>query len=308
METLHAHIEQFLQAKQLEVTSPRSIQDMAYFLRLIEEGLTTLYPNVSIEQLTPIQLRSLVEWWDQGKSGRNVQKATIKKALMFMKYFFRWLQDEQVIDRNPSEKLRYKPRVKYTPTARIQRSDIQKLLLATAGNQYLDKLAHVVVRVLLDTGMRAHELCALKLENAQLLASRIQINVGKGGKTGVIGFGKQTRQALDDYLLVRSALSRSVGDLLIVNSHGARMTERNLDRLLKSYSEKAGVSPVSAHQFRVTFAVEQFLAGASIIAVQSALRHSSIDMTLHYLRLAEQERHAMSCAMTSVVDALGADA
>ena len=302
MKMIHNLIEEFVRAKQLELTSPKSVTDMRYFMRLIEEGLTTLYPDIEPDQLIGIQLRGLIEWWDQGKSEHRIHKATIKKALMYLKYLFRWLCNENRLTRNPTETLRYKPRARYTPTARIARADIQKLLRVTEGDMFIDKLAHVTVRLLLDTGIRAQELCSLKVADVHVLAARINLTIGKGGKTGVMGFGAHTQRALDAYLEARSGVPEQVEETLLLNTHGRCMTPRNLDRLLKAYSKKADITPVAAHQFRVTFAVEQFLGGASLIAVQTALRHSSVDMTVRYLRLAEQERQAILCAMASVVD------
>lgn|GEM_PF-3573424 len=181
---------------------------------------------------------------------------------------------------------------------------MKRLLIATDGNMYVDSLTRAVICLLLDIGMRAHELCSLKLTDTHVVPARVKLSLGKGGKTSMLGFGTATRQALDAYLQSCAQLPERHDDTLLLNSHGKRITERNLDRLLKSYSRRAGIAPVSAHMFRVTFAVEQFLNGASLRAVQTALRHSSVDMAVHYMRLAEQERVALSCAMTSVIDGL----
>ncbi|MCS6847943.1 MAG: hypothetical protein RMN52_09535 [Anaerolineae bacterium] len=38
--------------------------------------------------------------------------------------------------------------------------------------------------------------------------------------------------------------------------------------------------------------------------VQTALRHASVDMTLRYFRLYQQEKSAMACSLRSVADGL----
>ena len=59
----------------------------------------------------------------------------------------------------------------------------------------------------------------------------------------------------------------------------------------------------------MTFAVELFLKGESPFTVQAALRHATLDMTYHYMRLAEQERTAVRCAIANLSgELLGTDA
>ena len=51
-------------------------------------------------------------------------------------------------------------------------------------------------------------------------------------------------------------------------------------------------------------AVEAFLNGADVFEVQALLRHEDIAMTLHYMRLAEEEKNAIRCAKDSLSDKL----
>ena len=161
-----------------------------------------------------------------------------------------------------------------------------------------------VVHLLLDTGMRNEELC--NLHDADLAIETKQINIvyGKGGSSGKLGFGSKTQAAIQDYLAARANLTRRNPDRLFVNSQGHVLTNTYLAHLFQDYGQKAGVPKLSPHQFRVTFAVELFLKGESPFTVQAALRHTTLDMTYRYMRLADEERTALRCSIASVSDDL----
>jgi|GEM_PF-5773054 len=53
-------VQQFLRAKELELTSPKSITSLRYSMQVIIEAVDTVCPTVPPEQLTALQLRALV--------------------------------------------------------------------------------------------------------------------------------------------------------------------------------------------------------------------------------------------------------
>ena len=157
---------------------------------------------------------------------------------------------------------------------------------------------------LLDTGIRNEELCNLADSDLDIAANRINIRYGKGGSSGRLGFGANTHTAIQDYLAVRAALSNGSTGRLFVNSQGRGLTKTHLAHLFTACGKRAGIPRLSPHQLRVTFAVELFLKGESPFTVQAALRHKTLDMTYRYMRLAEEERTALRCSISSVSDEL----
>lgn len=304
-DSLEIHIERFLRQKRLEVSSPASMEDITYFTNLIVEGFTTLFPDLTLKQLTSAHILSYIEWLESEQSGHRLSKATIKKkAVMYLKHFLGRLCEEGELDRNPAATVRYRPRVKYTATPRIARHHLVQLYKALAGDDYRNILMRAVIHLFLDTGLRNDELCRLIMAQLDLPGQRIHLLTGKGGKTAPMGFGPRTRLALSSYLAVREGVSSKHGERLFLNSKGGCLTPTHLDKLLKRYASLANIPSISAHQFRVTFAVELFLKGESPFTVQAALRHATLDMTYHYMRLAEQERTAVRCAIANLSDDL----
>ena len=111
--------------------------------------------------------------------------------------------------------------------------------------------------------MRSDELCRLMLAQLDLANQRVQLSIGKGGKVAPMGFGPKTNHALVAYLKAREGLRNKHGERLFLNSRGGNLTPIHLDKLLKRYAKLANIPSISAHQFRVTFAVELFLKGES---------------------------------------------
>jgi integrase/recombinase XerD len=64
---------------------------------------------------------------------------------------------------------------------------------------------------LVDTGMRASELCALTLANYDQKRGRFHIQHGKGDKARYVVAGKRTQKAIRRYLISREVPCNPVG-------------------------------------------------------------------------------------------------
>ncbi len=304
-QSLREPVETFIRQKKLEVTSPASVKDIVYFTNLLVKGLTTLFPEQTLSQVGLKHLLAYVEWLESNSAGHRMSKATIKrKAVMYARHMFARLHEDAVISVNPAQQLRYRKRVRYQPTPRVTREHLALLDKALESDAYLSKLMRAIVHLLLDTGIRNEELCNLVDSDLDLAANRINIRYGKGGSSGRLGFGANTHVAIQDYLTLRAALSSGNAGRLFVNSQGRGLTKTHLAHLFTACGKRAGIPRLSPHQLRVTFAVELFLKGESPFTVQAALRHKTLDMTYRYMRLAEEERTALRCSISSVSDEL----
>lgn len=155
--------------------------------------------------------------------------------------------------------------------------------------------------VLLDTGMRASELCSLTVGDVDLPSMEIRIQEGKGGKARTVPIQKTTRQALYYYLrgqsaeglnapLFPSARGSGVGDFL---------TRRGLALIVARWGKSAKVSRArcSPHTFRHTFAINYLRNGGDIFTLKTILGHTSLKMVNQYLQIANADmarQHATS--------------
>ena len=151
-----------------------------------------------------------------------------------------------------------------------------------------------IILTLLDTGIRASELCGILFRDLNLDANRVTVR-GKGPgrqpKERVVYFGKRTGQAIWKNLLPRLEEIQD-GDPVFVAGHqqGWRPMSRHvLWRLLKRIGERAGVDKVHPHRFRHTFAITYIRNGGDIFTLKALLGHSDLAMVERYARIAQTD-------------------
>jgi len=187
------------------------------------------------------------------------------------------------------------------------KEQIQELLAATTHSAPWERLPETATELprerqlwdkalilfLLDTGIRAGELCHLDVGDVELTAghavvqSKGRLNAGEG-KARPIRFSPTTIKALHRYLAERNALDGQHGDRpLFATRGGRRFDYRYLGKHLRRLGRRAGVTHVHAHRFRHTFAINYLRNGGDIYTLQDLLGHTSLDMVRRYLHLAQ---------------------
>jgi integrase/recombinase XerD len=143
-----------------------------------------------------------------------------------------------------------------------------------------------IIILLLDTGIRATELCGLTITDADLKNHRI-IVMGKGRKERYIPISPRTEQAIWRYLATRE--EKKPAAPLFATSNGRPLNRFNIWRLLELAGERASVKDVHPHRFRHTFAITFLRNGGNVFALQRILGHESLTMVNKYLALAQTD-------------------
>ena len=125
-----------------------------------------------------------------------------------------------------------------------------------------------ILRVLIDTGLRVGELCALTLGDVSLDEQLVVVGRSKTRKGRIVPLGTKSVEALDRYLRVRAsgwrptAAAAAADDTtrLWVGLHG-HLTTEGVRQMLNKRCREAGVGHVHPHQFRHTAAHRWLLAG-----------------------------------------------
>lgn len=190
-------------------------------------------------------------------------------------------------------------------------------------SEHLEVRDTAIVSLLLDTGIRASELCGLTIGNTVLDARDAHIKIlGKGPKWGEVGFGEQTRRSMQKYLrqFREPTIEHRIADKLrklperqaqqskrqlmaderfFVNRSGNPLTRGGLQQIIERLCGWAEIEDVRGcpHDFRHTFSVMFMRNGGDIYQLSKILRHSSVKVTEKYLkalRQAEARRGAQS--------------
>ena len=143
-----------------------------------------------------------------------------------------------------------------------------------------------ILLTLLDTGLRASELCNAKIADIDQRNKRITV-VGKGDKERTVYLASKTIHAIWRYLATRP--NRLDRDPFLVGSFNQALSRYGLRRLICRIGQRAGVRNAYPHRFRHTFAINFLRNGGNIYILQEILGHSTLDMVKRYLKLAERD-------------------
>ena len=143
-----------------------------------------------------------------------------------------------------------------------------------------------IILLLVDTGMRATELCDLRIRDLDIQNHRVRV-MGKGRKERLLPISARTSQAIWRYLATRD--SKRDRSFLFVTKTERPLERNNLRNTLKRIGERAGVAGVTLHRFRHTFAIAFLRNNGHIMALQRMLGHSTLDMVTRYLAIAQAD-------------------
>jgi len=149
-----------------------------------------------------------------------------------------------------------------------------------------------IILLLLDTGMRASELCGLNIGDVDLEMGQIRIvqRPGapgpKGGVERYVHLGKSARRAVWLYVAQRPD-AEVEGNPLFATQRGRRFSRDTLRQLTSRLGERASVKDCHPHRFRHTFAINYLRNQGDVFTLQAILGHKSLKMVKRYLALAQ---------------------
>lgn len=153
-----------------------------------------------------------------------------------------------------------------------------------------------IMELLFSTGLRVSELCALPREiNMKLDELSVR---GKGDKIRVVFLSEESKKWLKQYLDKRDDMEEALFiqiagrgvEKLSQRRDSLRLTSRSVERIIKHYAIKAGISKkVTPHVIRHSFATDLLRNGADLRSVQMLLGHANIGTTQIYTHVTDSE-------------------
>ena len=149
-------------------------------------------------------------------------------------------------------------------------------------NELKQKRDIAILWMLYGTGLRVSELISVK--RSQIDADNKQFSVmGKWSKIRAIFMTSKAREALVDYLKIRSDASDYLFISLSWNSMWKPLSRNSIETIVRKYKDMAWIKKkVTPHTLRHSFATSLLRKWADIRAVQQLLGHASITTTQIY--------------------------
>ena len=175
----------------------------------------------------------------------------------------------------------------------ISSAELERLMRAPEGTTLPALRDKAIMELLFSTGLRVSELCAL---NQDLDLSRDEFSVrGKGEKVRVVFLSSEAKEALQRYIKARRDMDEALFVQLGPQASGSRdlrLTPRSVERIIKHYATKAGITRrVTPHVIRHSFATDLLQNGADLRSVQALLGHSNITTTQVYTHVTDKHLH-----------------
>lgn len=302
MNTLSDHINTYLQYcehhKKLSAHTLRAYRiDMAQFIAYMECN----HENLLIKEVGKESIQAYVDYL-----ALNYAPRSCKRKIACLKAFFNHLEFEDIITVSPFRKLRITIKEPKILPRIIKKADMSALLqhaYKTARDtktfyQQFKAIRNIAIyELLLSTGIRVGELCALQADAIDFDSGTIHI-FGKGDKERTVYLTSTVvTKALQNYAILRSQFPGLTSGCFFVNWNSKRMREENVRALLRNASNLVLHKRITPHMFRHTFATALLENHVDIRYIQELLGHSSIKTTQIYLHLSNATiRSALSRA------------
>jgi integrase/recombinase XerD len=224
-------------------------------------------------------------------------RSTVARRLSTLASFYKYCEQEQLVDRNPALNVR-RPKVDYeSRTLGLDRNELGAFLVQAGLGLPRD---HALASLLALNGLRISE--ALGTDIADLDFERghrtLKI-VRKGGKHVTIPLAPRTSRAIDLYVG-----ERTTGPIFL-GAKGGRMDRYAADRTVKRLARRAGIAKrISPHGLRHGFITCALDAGVALRDVQDAASHADPRTTMRYDRgRGSLDRHATYIVATFLAGA-----
>lgn len=237
--------------------------------------------------------------WGNPTETQPLRPLSLRTYYAYLRAFFNWCAAEGRLPASPMERV---PAPK-DPGDEVQPFADEEVarLLRAAGQTRQGERDRAIVLVLLDTGLRAQELCDLQYRDLDLDARSLKVRAGKGNKSRTVYLGRRATKALFDYV---QADGRERGDPLFFAQSREGLTYAGLRQLFRRLGLAATVKDCHAHRMRHSFAISFLRAGGQQLALMRLLGHTTLTMTNRYVQWATGDMQAQH-RQASPADRLG---
>src|SRR3989338_3825475 len=208
---------------------------------------------------------------------RELRPRSLARKLSCLRSFFRFLQREGLVKKNPTTLLMTPKLDKKLPQF-LTEDEMTKFIESPPLKKEAGKRDRAILETLYSTGMRVSELVGLNMDNVDFISNIVKV-AGKGKKERLLPIGDKALKSLQDYLKIRKHQSSAI----FLNKSGTRLTSRSICNITEKYIRQTGLrEKISPHVLRHSFATHLLNRGADLRSVQELLGHVNLSTTQIY--------------------------
>lgn len=248
---------------------------------------------------------ALQDWIRQRR--HSVSLSTFNADLYALRAFYRWAFTWGVIASNYADNLPKSRRAPQRPVAYLDDYQVGWLIAAPDLGTLVGFRDHLMMRLLYETGLRAHEFYDLDMGAVDFERCMLFIDGGRQRPSRWVPFAESTRQLIYEWLKLRRSTRPGKSGSLWVTQHGKPFrSPRALWVIVNRYAREAlglgrgydkltrqhATTPWTGqypHLLRASMAGQLLKNGCDLRAVQDILGHSTPETTARYLFMADLE-------------------
>lgn len=169
---------------------------------------------------------------------------------------------------------------------------VKRRQVETPFQQMMQLRDMALMTLLLGSGLRISELVSLNTDTWREAMMNGWITViGKGDKERVVPPSDEAVEHVQAYLRVRPTVPPDPeGHPLFVSRKSERLSQRQIERLIKELAQEAGIKKkITPHKLRATWVTQLLINGANPREVQKLAGHESLDTTMIYAGVRDNE-------------------
>jgi integrase/recombinase XerC len=258
--------------------SPATLENYAHALRL----LLGLADKRSLENLEAADIRRFVSVLH----AKGLAPRTLALTLSAWRGCFRWLVKHRGWRANPVLGIRAPKAARTLPKA-LSVEAAQRLFDEAPGDDPLLVQDRAMFELLYSSGLRLAELIALDVGDGRLDLRQGEVTVtGKGSKSRTVPVGAKAREALKNWIDLRTRLAVPGETAMFIGARGRRIAPSVVAGRLAAWARRRGLAQrVHPHMLRHSFASHVLQSSQDLRAVQEMLGHASISTTQIYTHL-----------------------
>jgi integrase/recombinase XerD len=277
-------LEQFLDYLSVEQNlSFNTIDSYRNDLKRYLEFVTSEKKYSDLNQITSKDVSAFV----QLLNSLGLSPKSISRNLSAIRTFHKYLMNEDILENDPAENIDM-PKLPKTLPSVLEIAEVEKILEQPDTLEHLGIRDRAMLELIYACGLRISELLSLKQNDIRTDAGFLRV-FGKGSKERMVPVGEVAMNWIVVYQeKVRPHLlgKQTSDDVLFLNSRGKKMSRMGFWKILKRYTDMAGIKKeVTPHTFRHSFATHLLEGGADLRVVQELLGHSDISTTQIYTHI-----------------------
>ncbi len=276
----------------LEIEKGRSLKTIENYEHYLDKFL--VYAKLTNPQdITDDIVREYRLWLNRQES-RVGDRSTLKKRtqnyyLIALRSFLKYMM-RRGVSSLPADRIEL-AKVAERSLDLISADELKRLINAPSGDDVKSLRDKAMLELLFSTGLRVSELCSLS-RDLDIKADEFSVR-GKGEKVRVVFLSDDAKKAVKEYVSKRKdmddALFIQISKNVANNKQISRLTSRSVERIVKFYAIKAGITKkVTPHVIRHSFATDLLQNGADLRSVQMLLGHANIGTTQIYTHLTDK--------------------